>query len=292
MKKIMEPDFKVEMKTLNKDNIDELKVYKPRKIRPSQVKSVLRDLRKEQHFDVPLVINRVEEGGKTVIKGIDLAHRKEAMKQYFKENPEVSIKVVIIVYSNLDDIGMKKVFAKWNMQAKQSPQDYINLFKDNIPFIDEILIQCHSSIYSNKYTTIPINSLFDAYEYARQESNSPINLKPDERVEKMMEITGTDARILIMFSNFMQNVFNPFNAKDFGRLPAFKTTLLKVLFRIWYRNWQRIPRKRFISRITSRIARDSTIMELGTRSGNKAVYDVYGTCMNQLNNGLKTKKYI
>jgi len=291
-KKRMHVSYEVERKVLSGENIEEIIVSFPRKLRQSQVTSLYTTLKENEHFDTPIVVNRTYEEGKEIIDYIDGNHRKEAMKKYFMENPDKEIEVIYFVYDNLSKEEMKKVYSKWNKQVRQSPQDLINLYKNDIEQLQLILHNCKASIYASKGRKIPVHYLVDAYIYAKQGSDSPNSLNPFDRVEEMKEFTRIDTMILTQFSNFMQEVFNPSGAEKFADLPAFKTTLIKVMFRIWYRNHKRIPRKKLVRRIKSKIANDAVLLNTYSQGGNKIVVDAFDFFLKKLNDKLKTTMYI
>ena len=79
---ILRPTWVPELMVLNKDNIHNLIVKNPRRLREKQVMSILRALEMDEHFDVPFVIN---VNSSTNV--IDAMHRKEALIRYFENHP-------------------------------------------------------------------------------------------------------------------------------------------------------------------------------------------------------------
>jgi len=123
----------VERFILNRKTIENFELLEnPREIRPSQVGKLHQMLLSGKHFESHLVVNRTPRGKYRVIDG---NHRLEAMKKFFKNNPNGSIEIKADVFKNLTIDEEKEKFAEYNLGLKQSPTDWLKVHKNDIPVI-------------------------------------------------------------------------------------------------------------------------------------------------------------
>jgi len=117
---------------VDKDNINELFVHlaSRRDLRNAQVNSVKKLLEQGSHWESPFVANKVGE----IYRLIDGNHRKAALEQYLMKHPQRKVDVQICYYEDLSEEEEKQYYRRWNVGAKQSANDFIQLHWQDLEF--------------------------------------------------------------------------------------------------------------------------------------------------------------
>ena len=242
---------------IDKSNIEDFELLpNHRHLRNAQVGRIYQALKKGKHFESQIVVN--QKGRKMQL--IDGGHRISAIAGFLKEFPDKQIEVNMAVYDNLDEEGIKEVFSIWNKGIKQSPEDYINLRKNEIP-IWKLLsnsFPCKVSIYSQKGDFIKFKTLLGAYMgavYLNEPNSYDGNI--DIFIKKSKELGHKDYKFLSRFIEGFGSVFgNPSNTNPFSSYVIFN-----ALMRVYYDNnvWQ--GESYFWNKVRSSIYKSSIIMK-------------------------------
>ena len=201
-----------------------------RKIRQPQVMRIFSVLKNGKHFESPIVVN--QRGKK--LRVMDGGHRVTAMKLYLDTYPDKEIEVNMAIYSELDDKSEIEVFGIWNKGIKQSPDDYINLKKNDIP-IYKLLhdYPCNVSVYSPA-DGIKFKILIGAYMGALF-CNTPNSYDANINtfIEKAKDLGHKDHKFLVRFMDGFISVFGSPNNKN----PFSSYVVFNSIMRVYYDNF-------------------------------------------------------
>jgi hypothetical protein len=151
-------EYSMKIMTVNSKKIERFNELKPpfghkRYVRPSQKNKIKQLLTTKdsdgqyepQHFETPLVFEKINGGGKSAYRVIDGNHRLSAMKSALKELPDdstISFFAAVYDFNGMDEHDKRKarrdIFKKWNIGIKQSTHDFIEACQDEIPMFTKI----------------------------------------------------------------------------------------------------------------------------------------------------------
>ena len=230
-KTIIKKGYTSTLFTVNKGNIEDFELLpNHRQLREAQIVRIHTQLKHGQHFESQIVVN--QRGKKMRI--IDGGHRINAISRFLDEFPEKQIEINMAIYKDLTDDEELKIFGLWNKGINQSPDDYLNLRKEEIPILKlfEKDFPCKVTIYSPQ-DGIKFKSLISAYLGALllQKPNSYDN-KIDKIIEKAKTLGHRDHRFLKSFIEGFINVFGTPNKKN----PFSSYVLFTAFMRIYYDN--------------------------------------------------------
>ena len=325
--KTIRSNYTMEEVTFTKKTVESIEIAHPRKLRKAQVNNLLSQLKNGEHFDSNLVANRLFEledddskkdrfcpdthkiwtvckcenciarrekkilaEKKIKIRVIDGQHRIEAMKLFFKVFPSDKIKIWWALYRNLTPDEERKVYRKWNIPIKQSTDDFINSFKDEIPFFKEMTKQVPCSIYgsSNK---MKIRDLINAHIASSEKPYKGGEKKTTyDFVKYMQQLEISDINNMKTNFEILQEIFNSDNVKDFGKLSAFKNIVFRALYYLVENNKEELGD--YLKRRMKTVLVNRAILDQYRRYyGRRASVDAYLAFKNLLNSGQSSKKF-
>lgn len=258
-----------------------------RRLRDSQVNKILKALKGGNHFESQIVVN--QRGKKMRI--IDGGHRLTAISLFLKEFPEKRIEVNLAIYENLNEDEELDIFGIWNRGINQSPDDYLNLRKADIPIIKllEDDFPCKVTIYSPK-EGVKFKTFIAAYLGALllQKPNS-YDSSIDKIIEKAKELTHKDHKFLKLFMEGFINIFGMPGKKN----PFSSYTLLTALMRVYYDNIYEQGETYFWEKVRSEIYPNPIIRQYSLSGASRSLIE---PCLNEmltaLNKGKRSKPFI
>jgi hypothetical protein len=136
---------------VNENTIDQIRLLKQpfghaRKIRRGQVNKLKQLLQDGKHFESPLVFEKINGYvGDSGFRCIDGGHRWTSIKEWLTEVPKgskVSFFASIYQFNGMNDEEKKharrEIYRKWNVGTKQSTDDFIQSYQDEIPMFERI----------------------------------------------------------------------------------------------------------------------------------------------------------
>lgn len=286
MKETLSYNYEIKDIILDKNNINLIDIINPRQIRGQQVNSILRSLNLGSHFDAPFVIN-VNNGTKR-IRVIDGGHRTEALKKYFEQNPDVKVKVKMIVYKDLTESQERKEYTRWNIGVKQTIDDFINCYKSEIPEYESLIAELPLSIYGSK-TKMKLRFMVEAYLLSKSVPfRGGLVYSREEWLDAFKKINYDDILSMKRTFGILFEIFNPNSVIDFTRLLAFKQTTFKSLYCLVHMNEETLGRNYIIKRMKNILVGSSVFekFRMGTR---QTVVEAYIYYKQLLNGGVEHK---
>ena len=253
-------DYPYEMRDviINKKNISLIDIVNQRQIRNTQVNSILRALNKNCHFDSLFVVNIINHTKR--IRVIDGGHRVEALKRYFEKNTDKDVKVSLAAYRDLTPVEEREVYTKWNIGLKQTIDDFINAYKDEISVFESMIDDLPISVYGYK-NKLKLRYMADAYLSSKQNPfTGGCHYSRDGWLKALRELTNEDVESMKETFSIIKKIFNPNDIVDFTRLPAFKFTAFKAIYRLVHVNRTFLGKNYVIKRMT-KVLYNSALLE-------------------------------
>jgi hypothetical protein len=284
----LEAPYTTTKRTISAEDMQYFEIVNPRQIRKRQVLSVLRALNRGEHFDTEFVVNICDNTKK--IRIIDGNHRVQAMIQYFETHPLNKIVVNMDCYRNLSPDEEHYVFRKRNRPVKQTVEDYINSYKETLPQIRLMMDQMPLAIYPS-FNKLRLSEVLDAYFASRMEpfSGAATQSEPEEWIRAIKDLNETKIDDMQDTFDLLFEIFNPEKCTDFTRLPAFKTSTFRALFRLIDVNKVLLGKNYVAKRMTTVLLHS---VELGRHGGHgkQTSLEAFGRFQDLLNRGT-TKKF-
>jgi hypothetical protein len=283
---MMEPNFRMELVTMTEKSTTALEIANPRKLRKSQVTSIYQNLKDGKHFESNLVVNEITH---TRMRVIDGQHRIAGLARYLKEFPNERVKVWMAIYHNLNPAQERAMFTKWNVGTKQTTDDFINSYKEEIPILEELVMKIPCSIYSCP-KTIKIKDLINAFMGA---SETPYRggeqITTYEFIRFMQKMDHKDVDIIVQNFELMQEIFNPDKNKDFQKMSAFKNVVFRALYYLVANNQDLGGYMK--QRMKSTLSQKTILDQYKRYYGRRASVDAYLAFRTLLNDGQSEKKF-
>jgi hypothetical protein len=176
-------EFRVNNETINEfQTMERSRILRNAKVQ--QLKSMIVN---GDHFDSPIIINDIS----TKKRIIDGQHRINAIREIIKQNPDFVITLLLVVYQNLDKDEEKEIFTRWNSGTRQTGEDIIQIYSDEMPIYDILREKGLVSIY-NEPGKIKFRNIVQPYIQAIDRVPDR-QLKPREFVDKTKHLTKADA---------------------------------------------------------------------------------------------------
>ena len=274
---------------VNKNNIDDFEFLPThRYLRESQIQRIYRQLKEGQHFESLIVIN--QRGKKMRI--IDGGHRITSISRFLKEFPDKQIEVNMAVYRDLTDEQEKQIFSYWNKGINQSPDDYLNMRKDDIQILKllENDFPCKVSIYTPSADGIKFKTLIAAYLGALLlQKPDAYDQQVDKIIQKSGELTHKDHKFLKRFMEGFISVFgSPSNKNPFSTYVVFV-----ALMRVYYDNAYEQGEQYFWDKIRSEIYPNSLIRQYSLSGRSRSlVKPCLEEMLRSLNKGKRVNQFI
>jgi hypothetical protein len=185
---------------IDNDTIKEFELMaRARKVRTSIVNKLKRIIINGNHFDSPLIINATENK-KRIIDG---QHRIKAISEIIQEKPEFKIFVLLIVYTDLTNADEKKIFEKWNSGTRQSGEDFIQIYTDEMPAFDYLSEKGIVSVY-NEPERFKFRNLVQPYIQA-QAGNIMQYIDPQQFIDEVKKLKEEDFKAIEKYANEFKN---------------------------------------------------------------------------------------
>jgi len=255
-----------------------------RKIMPSVVKSLYRGMLNGEHFESPLVVN-VVNGEKRLIDG---NHRWEAMRQFLIINNKKSIEITIHFYEDLSISEEKAAYSKWNKGRKQSTNDVIKQYEDDIPAL--LLLKKNSPIPITVYGgvgSLSFYKIISSYLAAKAKTwGGGYSENAFTFVEHATELGHSAVAEIRAFLTDFKGAFGPIKNNPWAR-----TTPLVVLMKLWYDNHQKMTPVTF-QRQMKRLEKDKAAENLGGLTGRNSAMHVWREYKRLLNGDRKNPLFV
>jgi len=282
-------DYHVEMAYMTKAAAGKLRFVNPRKVRSLQVQSLTNALLKGEHFDSCLVISQKSGYSLNVVDG---QHRVLAMRNYFKKNPDSRIQVALVIYRKLTANQEREVYRKWNIPIKQTTDDFINSYREDIPIFDLLINEIPCTIYGGP-KAMKIKDLINAHIGAKEKPfRGGEGRTSYDFVLYMQKLTDGDVARMKYIFKLLHNIFNPTGVKDFHKLSPFKNVVYRALYYLVENNVDGLGES-YVKRRMNTVLANRTIVDQYRRFyGRRASIDAYMAFKNLLNDTKSDKKFI
>lgn len=195
-------NYEVKEHIITKDNIGEFKLLEARRrIREGQKNIIKQILSDGEHFDSPIIVN--QKSGKRIIDG---QHRITAIHEVIKNNKEFQIKVLLVTYRGLSASKEREIFKKWNSGTKQTSDDYIQMFSDELPILKMLKnLPVRITIYKEP-TGLHLKKILGAYVSAKNQLVSGRTGSNATFIDELKELNNGDAgKIKEFVEKFIEN---------------------------------------------------------------------------------------
>lgn len=245
---------------LGKEDLKDFEIlFNRRDIRKGQVTKLYRLLCEGNHFQSNMVVNRKNNKYRL----IDGNHRYEALKRFFEKYPDRRVEVVVSQYTNLEPQEEKAVYSTWNKGTKQSTNDYIKAYWNDIKITKKLktpYFPCNVSHVWGKHT-MELKLLINPYLVKDNEGDNSIAFQGSAHdfVEKAMELNGGDVQVLKQFLEEYSEVFGVVDKESmYYKLPIFT-----VIMRLWLKNYSRMNPEVLKKRLKKLIGHERVIYWTG-----------------------------
>lgn len=255
--------YKFVLFDINSKTIKEFQTMeRARFLRNSKVQELKTMIINANHFDSPIIINDVNSK-KRIIDG---QHRISAIRNILEENNDFSIQVVLVVYQNLSNMEEKEIFTRWNSGTRQTGEDIIQIYTDEIAIYD--LLKEHFCIY-NEPNKIKFRNIVQPYLMAIEE-NPLCYMTPINFIEKAKKLGKEDANKI---NSFVQELKN--NTKN--DITFKKATGQYALTYIYFTKKEKCFWEKF-----NKIKKYKQITDAGEQSGRVAVSNLINLLKNKM----------
>jgi len=233
--------WKYKTMILHKGNInkDFVVLLNRRDIRKGNVSKLNGVLLKGEHFETPLVANRLNNKWRL----IDGNHRYEAIKRLLERYPKRKVEIGVCYYENLTEDEEKMVFTKWNLGAKQSLSDFLKQYWQDIRITKKLKKPFFPWEISHKWgqgltPAMEFKQLIGPYLVKDSDGDSVITHPGPAMnfIEASQELGDSDLKVL---KQFMEEYMDTFGNPD-KRNPMYRGCPFIVAMRIWLKNYGKI----------------------------------------------------
>jgi hypothetical protein len=215
------------------------------------------------HFDSPIIINDIQ----TKKRIIDGQHRLTAIKEILKENPDFVINVLLVVYQNLGRDEEKEIFTRWNSGTRQSGEDVLQIYTDDIKIYD--LLKDDLSIYREN-NKIRFRNVVEYYMITKEKLPSITGMDIYQFIDKAKRLDEKDAKIIKDFVKELKvNTEKDFTFK--------KSTGVSAITYVYFSSDKNNFWEKF-----NQIKSDKAIIEMGEQAGRSAVNAVVNLINNRM----------
>jgi len=258
-------------------------LYNRREKKLTTFKSVLNGLIAGISFEAPLIINEISKTG--VYEVIDGNNRYDAVEAYIAMGENNKVEVTLHIYKDLTDDEKKEEFTRWNKGRKQSTNDVVKQYEDEIPIFtmmkntNSYSFPVNVSVYGSA-NSLCFYRLVSAYMCAKHEGKFQGGFigDPWKFVNIAKTFNDVDYKIIRAFIKDFFEAFGPLKKN-----PWIKTTPFTAIFRIWISNYKTIPRDKMLSLFKSKLLNDFEALSLHKISGMTATQHVRNKYLEFLN---------
>jgi len=237
-------DWKYAHTLVDIDNIDDFVLLTNRRdIRHSNVNKLYRLLAIGQHFETPLVCNKI--GKKQRL--IDGNHRIESVKKFLAEYPQRKVELGICFYENLTEEEERKKYTTWNLGTKQNTNDFIRQYWDVMPITKKLNKPWFPCNVRHIWATgaIEFKQLISPY-LARNTLTQIVYRNPAiEFIRHAQDLTISDANVL---KEFMREFILMYGEPDKKNM-MYTPMTFSVIENIWLKNCERMPPDKLMKKL-------------------------------------------
>ena len=273
-------DYVMKKYIVNKDNLDNIFAQYPtkRKIRKAQEKRLVEVLKKGKSFPVMYVNRGSRLTNKLLV--LDGNHRVEALRQFFISHPNKSVELQVGVFDISDPELERKKFLELNTIVKPSSDDIIQQYKNDLPFLKDLLDQLDDLVGIYNSRPLKVRNIIHSYIHAIKKDWNATIIDGKELVKHMESYGQGNIDEIKKFLEFYQDTFGVLT-KDSKFV---KTTVLQVLFRLWYQNKDRIDKTKMQNKLR-KLMLETIFIEASQKGGNGAVMEYADKFIDFLNRG-------
>lgn len=241
---------------INSETIKEFELMaRARMVRKSKVHELKRMIASGDHFDSPIIINDTS----TKKRIIDGQHRLSAIRELIEEHKEFSISVLLIAYKDLSHSEEKEIFTKWNSGSRQTSDDFLQIYTDDIPIFGWLNEKGIISIYHEK-GKIKFKNLVQPYIQAKA-NNIHESVALSTFIDEAKKLKKEDLeKIIEFYKEFKENISED---SQFNKWSGFAG-----LSFVYYTNQKRDFWKVF----HEKVEKNPKIKDLSMASGREIVY--------------------
>jgi hypothetical protein len=222
--------YKSKIIKINKSNVSSFEMMEnARRLRPGEIANLKQQLCSGIHFASPIVVNRI--GNK--FKVIDGNHRLQAIINWIKDSDN-SIEVEFAVYEELDKEKEASVYRLWNRGTRQSVDDRIQVMRNDIPILQDIvdnrLFPVNVRIYPIRQSGIGLHfrTLMKGYYFSTRDWAFTANVAVF--LEWLTKLDSTDAAKLEQFCKNYEEVFGKMGRDNIYSKASFLIPYMRVYF--------------------------------------------------------------
>lgn len=205
-----------------------------RDIRQGVVNKLCKLLMQGTHFETPLMCNKVQ--GKYRL--VDGNHRYEAIKKFLNVYTQRKVEIGILYYDNLNIDEEKKMFTTWNLGTKQSTNDFIKQYWDDIPITKYLNVKAGfpCKVAYTWLLGMEFKQMLYAYLGWKNKTKSlSIRGSTMEFIESCQRLDKPDVTIMkAMMTELIQIYGDPTRSN-----PAYRQVPFLAIARIWLDNHRR-----------------------------------------------------
>ena len=273
-------DYEVRRVTIDSENI---KKFKPmidnRHLRISQVNNILESLTSGKNFDVPIVLNMVDDK----MSVIDGNHRIEAIKRLLKVKKDAKIVCIAATYTGLTFEEERQLYHKWNRGLRQTCNDRLRAYQKTVFIIKKLQksfpVGVHIGLKSNQIG-VDMAGLLRAYLTATENSAelSTYSSSPQMFVRKLNDLDISDFNNLKNFAIFFEKTFGRFEKGNLHQT----NTMLNSLMTLFIDNMTMLTQKGFIELFKKRVYNCNPIIMFSKKGGTPGLRNTYNAMVGEI----------
>lgn len=278
--------YKFEKLLVDSSNIGQFIIREDhRDVRPGQIKKIEGPLSSGVHFDESLAL--IRDNGSYIV--CDGQHRILAIHNALKEGTLKSIYVPAKIYPEGTDY--RELYSKLSVQIKESADDYLKKYLDEIPIYHWLnqAFPVSITVKVGNYSQLPFRRLMAAYlgiyqKEVAHRGTSKSSIK--QVIRELKQLNQEDYDRLKDIAEFYVETFGTYDSSN----SFYGLVGLTVFFRIYYDNRTRFNRSRMVKDFKTHILNNEMYRKLSRSASSVMVSDLYRAAISQLNRG-RTKKY-
>jgi hypothetical protein len=246
-----------------------------RKIRKSQVNKLKSALLKGTSYP-PIAVN-IKDGKKWLLDG---NHRYVAIKELLMNNPNAEITIWEQTYNIKHPAEEIDKFIELNSGCNVTTDDFVQQYRDEVPFIKELLKHPQVSVYGSTSRPFKARGLLASYFLCKEKMNYSYTLTVTKIIKSAGFGNSEDLRVIHAFIKEYQDIFGKM---DLGSI-WLKTTVFFSMFKIWYLNKERVRYDIMLKRFR-RLINHQYILEYSKLGGRDACSMAIERFLEVLNRG-------
>jgi len=248
---------------IGKDEIGDFEILaNHRDLRKGHITRIFRTLCKGDHFESGLVVNK--RGRK--LRLIDGNHRITAIQRFLEKYPERHVLVALHVYDNLTDDEEKEKFNIWNKGVKQSTNDYIRLYFDDVPLFRRLRKPLFpvDVWYVWKGNEMEVKLLLNAF-FGTKAPNyvGYARMNGEDFIKRVQQMTKDDVALLKAFMSEYVSVFGEPDKQSVW----YRAVVFSGMMDMWMRNAQNVPVPAMTNRM-KRLLRNALVLSWALKPDN------------------------